>query len=101
MLPGGPPVWLGAQSKWAFDRVAEYCEGWMPIAIRGELDAAGVRGGVLKSAVAAPTLAYGLAQELLHQGDEEAAREALLRVTQGEVWPAFGYIAAEADLARL
>ena len=68
---------------------------------RGELDAAEVRGGVLKSAVAAPTLAYGLAQELLHQGDEEAAREALLRVTQGEVWPAFGYIAAEADLARL
>ena len=29
--PGGPPIWLGANSKWAFDRVAEYCEGWMPI----------------------------------------------------------------------
>ncbi|MGY8854427.1 MAG: LLM class F420-dependent oxidoreductase [Pseudomonadales bacterium] len=29
--PGGPPIWLGANSKWVFDRVAEYCEGWMPI----------------------------------------------------------------------
>jgi probable F420-dependent oxidoreductase len=29
--PGGPPIWLGAASKWAFDRVAEYCDGWMPI----------------------------------------------------------------------
>ena len=29
--PGGPPIWLGANSKWVFDRVADYCEGWMPI----------------------------------------------------------------------
>ncbi len=29
--PGGPPVWIGANSKWVFDRVAEYAEGWMPI----------------------------------------------------------------------
>lgn len=28
---GGPPIWLGANSKWAFDRVAEFCDGWMPI----------------------------------------------------------------------
>ncbi|MCZ6869799.1 MAG: LLM class F420-dependent oxidoreductase, partial [Gammaproteobacteria bacterium] len=28
---GGPPVWIGASSKWVFDRVAEYAEGWMPI----------------------------------------------------------------------
>lgn len=28
---GGPPVWMGANSKWTFDRVAEYCDGWMPI----------------------------------------------------------------------
>ena len=68
---------------------------------RGELDAAGVRGGVVDGTVASPTVAYGLAQELLHQGELEAARAALLRVTQGEVWAAFGYIAAEADLARL
>ena len=28
---GGPPVLLGASSKWTFDRVAEYADGWMPI----------------------------------------------------------------------
>lgn len=29
--PGGPPVWIGANSKWVFDRIAEYGDGWMPI----------------------------------------------------------------------
>ena len=28
---GGPPVVLGSQSPKTFDRVAEYCDGWMPI----------------------------------------------------------------------
>jgi len=29
---GGPPVLLGSQSKHSFERIAEYCDGWMPIA---------------------------------------------------------------------
>lgn len=29
--PGGPPIWLGANSKFAADRVAEYADGWLPI----------------------------------------------------------------------
>lgn len=28
---GGPPIWIGANSPWVFDRVAEYADGWMPI----------------------------------------------------------------------
>ena len=28
---GGPPIWIGANSKWVFDRIAEYADGWMPI----------------------------------------------------------------------
>ncbi|MBV1904603.1 MAG: LLM class F420-dependent oxidoreductase [Pseudomonadales bacterium] len=28
---GGPPIWMGANSPWVFDRVAEYCDGWMPL----------------------------------------------------------------------
>jgi probable F420-dependent oxidoreductase len=28
---GGPPIWIGANSKWVFDRIAEYGDGWMPI----------------------------------------------------------------------
>ena len=32
----GPPILLGADSKWAAKRVVEYCDGWMPLAARGE-----------------------------------------------------------------
>lgn len=28
---GGPPILLGSQSKRSFERIAEYCDGWMPI----------------------------------------------------------------------
>ncbi len=28
---GGPPLWMGAQSRWAFPRTVDYCDGWMPI----------------------------------------------------------------------
>ncbi len=28
---GGPPIWIGANSKWVFNRLAEYADGWMPI----------------------------------------------------------------------
>jgi tetratricopeptide (TPR) repeat protein len=67
---------------------------------RGELDADGVRGEVVAGTVDSPTVGYGLAQELLHRGEAAAARAALEGVTSGEVWAAFGFIAAEADLAR-
>lgn len=30
--PGGPPVLLGASSDWVFSRIADYADGWMPIA---------------------------------------------------------------------
>ncbi len=29
--PGGPPILIGASSKWVFDRIAEYADGWLPI----------------------------------------------------------------------
>jgi probable F420-dependent oxidoreductase len=28
---GGPPVLMGAGSKWTAKRVAEYCDGWIPV----------------------------------------------------------------------
>lgn len=28
---GGPPVLMGSQSKKVFERIADYCDGWMPI----------------------------------------------------------------------
>ncbi len=29
--PGGPPILIGASSKWVFERIAEYADGWLPI----------------------------------------------------------------------
>ncbi len=43
---GGPPIWIGANSKWVPDRVADYADGWMPI--RGR--AGGGNVAALKSA---------------------------------------------------
>ena len=37
---GGPPIWMGGNSKWTPDRVAKYCDGWMPIGGRGGVDLA-------------------------------------------------------------
>ncbi|HLW70811.1 MAG TPA: LLM class F420-dependent oxidoreductase [Candidatus Binataceae bacterium] len=34
---GGPPVILGAWSKWAPKRVAEYCDGWIPLDVGADL----------------------------------------------------------------
>ena len=38
-VDGDIPILLGAQSKWSFDRVVDYCDGWMPIALRGDMRA--------------------------------------------------------------
>ncbi len=36
--PGGPPVLLGSNAtKWAFERVIEYCDGWMPLPGRSDI----------------------------------------------------------------
>ena len=29
--PGGPPIWIGSNSKYVAERVAEYADGWIPI----------------------------------------------------------------------
>ena len=52
---GGPPIWIGANSKWVFDRVADYADGWMPIGGMGSgameklADACASRGRDLNS----------------------------------------------------
>ena len=47
------------------------------------------------------TLAYGVAAELRARGDNRSADEILRRIVNSEQWAAFGFIAAEADMARL
>ena len=82
MQPGGPPVWLGAQSKWSFARVADYCDGWMPIgimggleegmaALRSEAEKAGRDFDAIQKAVFAASSKEDEARQLLEMGFED------------------------------
>jgi hypothetical protein len=46
------------------------------------------------------TQGYGVANWYLYNGDEARAHEIFRRILQTANWAAFGYIAAEAELAR-
>jgi tetratricopeptide (TPR) repeat protein len=47
------------------------------------------------------TQGYGVGNWFLVEGDAEQAREIFQRIVEGSSWAAFGFIAAEADLARM
>jgi dipeptidyl aminopeptidase/acylaminoacyl peptidase len=47
------------------------------------------------------TYGYAVANWYLYNGRTDEARAALQRAVEGPQWPAFGHVAAEADLARL
>ena len=47
------------------------------------------------------TQGYGVGNWYLYNGKLDQAKTVFRRVLAGSYWPAFGYIAAEADLARL
>lgn len=51
-------------------------------------------------AVASSTVAYGVANWHLYNGEPERAREMFERIVRGPAWAAFGHLAAEAELAR-
>ncbi|MBK6319195.1 MAG: LLM class F420-dependent oxidoreductase [Dehalococcoidia bacterium] len=40
---GGPPILMGANSRWALRRVVDYCDGWMPYAPLSQ-----IRSGMLE-----------------------------------------------------
>ena len=61
---------------------------------------------VTEEAVAAkkvemPTLGFGIGNWHLVNGDEERARQMFEKVLKNPMWPAFGALGAEADLARM
>jgi dipeptidyl aminopeptidase/acylaminoacyl peptidase/tetratricopeptide (TPR) repeat protein len=47
------------------------------------------------------TYGYGVGNWYLYNGQKEKAVEVFRRVVSGPMWPAFGYIASEAELARM
>ena len=52
------------------------------------------------SALDRATIGYGIGCLHLFTGEKAAARAAFERVVSADEWPAFGFIAAEAELAR-
>ncbi|HSE40945.1 MAG TPA: tetratricopeptide repeat protein [Acidobacteriota bacterium] len=46
------------------------------------------------------TIGYGIANWYLYNGDSRKAYQMFEDITKGKMWPAFGYLAAEAELAR-
>jgi hypothetical protein len=60
------------------------------------LDAIGNKADTLGSA----SLAYGLGNWYLYNGEKEKAFEIFRKITAGDQWASFGYIAAEAELKR-
>ena len=53
------------------------------------------------AALTLATQSYGVGNYYLVSGERERAVEIFRQVVSGDYWPAFGYIAAEADLKRL
>ena len=82
--PGGPKVLIGAQSRWTWDRVVEYGDGWLPIAISGgceegmrdlraACEASGRDFDAMEKAVFAPPPKLDAAKRLIEAGFTELA----------------------------
>ncbi len=65
----------------------------------GDLDPDGLRQRVTENRLVAATIGYGLGNWYLYNGDEETARSVFADVVATGATAAFGYIAAEIDLA--
>jgi tetratricopeptide (TPR) repeat protein len=68
--------------------------------IQGELSLKKLRAGA-SGDLDPPTLGYGIGNWHLYNGRREEAAKAFREVLAGGNWPAFGYIAAEAELKRM
>jgi len=67
---------------------------------KGELSPADLRAGA-SGDLDPPTIGYGLGNWHLYNGRTEEAVKTFREVLAGGNWPAFGFVAAEADLKRL
>lgn len=67
---------------------------------KGILSAEEVLEGIEPGSLQYATRGFGLGNKLLWDGKSEAARETFEQIAAGAFWPAFGHIAAEAELWR-
>ncbi len=67
---------------------------------KGETTASELLGSAEAESIDDATLGYGIAVWHLVNGEADQAMERFRRIVDGPAWPAFGHIAAEAELAR-
>ena len=89
--PGGPPIWIGANSQWVFERVAEYANGWMPIGGPGRGNLEKLREAVERAGRSMDEITLALFGA---PADEAGARS---RIEQGFSELVFGLPAAPRD----
>jgi tetratricopeptide (TPR) repeat protein len=71
------------------------------LSFRGERDAEDLLAAAESAGgVSFATVGYGVGAARLAAGEQERAREAFQRVVASDAWPAFGHLAAEAELAH-
>ncbi|MCH8343739.1 MAG: tetratricopeptide repeat protein [Planctomycetes bacterium] len=68
---------------------------------KGEMTASELGGSAAAESIDDATLGYGIAVWHLVNGEADQAMERFRRIVDGPAWPAFGHIAAEAELARV
>lgn len=110
-------LWLALKRLGRHDEAAELLEQISPemeilendaylhrlLVYKGEMSPDSLTGGSLADAdpLAVATHGYGLGAWRLVQGDLPGAREAFRQVLETRYWPAFGYIAAEAEIREM
>lgn len=105
---GGPPIWIGANSPWVFDRIADYADGWMPIGglgsgnmerLQSALEARGRRVADLDLALFGAPADYDTLMGRIDQGFDELVFTLPDRGAD-EVLPVLDRLAALAERAR-
>ncbi|MGE4617440.1 MAG: LLM class F420-dependent oxidoreductase [Gammaproteobacteria bacterium] len=106
---GGPPIWIGANSKYVADRVAEFADGWLPIGgragganidqVRKACEKRGRSFGDITLALFFPPMDEGEAREQIELGYSELIFN-LPSEGADKVLPVLDDIAALADKLR-
>ncbi len=97
---GGIRPWLRAQVREDMDVIENHTYHRLLLFYAGIIEERDVIDTENASPLDLATSGYGVAAWYLEQGHEEEAVALMRRIIATKYWPAFGYIAAEADLAR-
>ena len=74
----------------------EYC---LAQQVQGTLRLSEITGD--SNTLGSASLGYGIGNYFLYNGDNAKARSIFQKIVDGNQWSSFGYIAAEAELARM